>query len=146
MTQITDQQWAQYEEQGYLHLGRTLSDADLAALQKRIDDIMLGRAALDYARIMMQLDTDTGRYEDMLPQTPGHKGSTLNYRKIQNLEADSLFLGYMQRPIFRDICTRVIGKGKPVACFRAMFMNKPAHKGTFLPWHQDRWNHLDRDP
>jgi ectoine hydroxylase-related dioxygenase (phytanoyl-CoA dioxygenase family) len=25
-------------------------------------------------------------------------------------------------------------------------MNKPARKGTFLPWHQDRWTHLDRDP
>ena len=25
-------------------------------------------------------------------------------------------------------------------------MNKPAHKGTLLPWHQDRWNYLDRDP
>ena len=29
---------------------------------------------------------------------------------------------------------------------RAMFMNKPANKGTFLPWHQDRWTALDRDP
>jgi ectoine hydroxylase-related dioxygenase (phytanoyl-CoA dioxygenase family) len=27
-----------------------------------------------------------------------------------------------------------------------MFMNKPARKGTFLPWHQDRWSMLDRDP
>jgi len=27
-----------------------------------------------------------------------------------------------------------------------MFMNKPAHQGTWLPWHQDRWRSLDRDP
>jgi ectoine hydroxylase-related dioxygenase (phytanoyl-CoA dioxygenase family) len=27
-----------------------------------------------------------------------------------------------------------------------MFMNKPARKGTWLPWHQDRWTSLDRDP
>ena len=27
-----------------------------------------------------------------------------------------------------------------------MFMNKPANKGTILPWHQDRWNNLDKDP
>jgi ectoine hydroxylase-related dioxygenase (phytanoyl-CoA dioxygenase family) len=27
-----------------------------------------------------------------------------------------------------------------------MFMNKPAHRGTWLPWHQDRWTYLDRDP
>jgi phytanoyl-CoA hydroxylase len=95
---------------------------------------------------MMQLDADTGRYQDMPPQSPGHKGATLNYRKIQNLEADGLFLAYMQRPVFREICDRVIGPDISVACFRAMFMNKPAHKGTFLPWHQDRWSHLDRDP
>ena len=34
----------------------------------------------------------------------------------------------------------------PVASFRAMFMNKPARQGTLLPWHQDRWTDLDRDP
>ena len=27
-----------------------------------------------------------------------------------------------------------------------MFMNKPAEAGTALPWHQDRWAWLDRDP
>jgi ectoine hydroxylase-related dioxygenase (phytanoyl-CoA dioxygenase family) len=27
-----------------------------------------------------------------------------------------------------------------------MFMHKPAHKGTLLPWHQNRWRDLDRDP
>jgi hypothetical protein len=146
MTHITPEQWAFYDEQGYLKLGRLLDESELAALQRRIDDIMLGRATIDYSRIMMQLDSDTGRYEDQPPQTLGHKGATLAYRKIQDLELDPLFLAYMQRPIFREICTRVIGRGVPVACYRAMFMNKPARKGTFLPWHQDRWRDLDRDP
>jgi phytanoyl-CoA hydroxylase len=27
-----------------------------------------------------------------------------------------------------------------------MFMNKPAHHGSDLPWHQDRWNQYDREP
>ena len=27
-----------------------------------------------------------------------------------------------------------------------MFMNKAAGKGTWLPWHQDRWRVLDTDP
>src|SRR4029077_18899225 len=119
---------------------------DLGALQKRIDQIMLGTAPIDYSRVMMQLDTDTGRYEDAPEQSRGHKGSTLNYRKIQDLEHDALFLEYMRRPIFRDICARVYGAATEISCFRAMFMNKPAHKGTFLPWHQDRWSDLDRDP
>jgi hypothetical protein len=146
MERLTDDQWAQYERDGYLRLGKLLTDADLAALQTRIDDIMLGRADVDYDRMLMQLDSDSGAYADAGAQTRGHKGSTLNYRKIQDLELDPLFLAYMQRPIFRDICDRTYGASTPVRCFRAMFMNKPAGKGTLLPWHQDRWHNFDRDP
>lgn len=143
---ISDAEWQQYEEQGYLHLGALLDDDDLDALLQRIDDIMLGKATLDYDRVLMQLDSTTGRPMDLGPQTRGHKGSTLNYRKIQDLELDPLFRAYMERPIFREICARVYGPATPVASFRAMFMNKPAGRGTFLQWHQDRWKTLDRDP
>jgi hypothetical protein len=47
---------------------------------------------------------------------------------------------------------RVYGDDVPISSFRSMFFNKPAkaegHEagGTTLPWHQDRWRHLDRDP
>ncbi len=143
---MTDQQWAQYERDGYVKLGKLVSDAELRALQQRIDDIMLGKAQVNYDRMMMQLDGGTGKYEDAGVQSAGFKGATLAYRKIQQLEFDPLFLEYMQRPIFRELCARVYGAATPIAAFRAMFMNKPAHKGTFLPWHQDRWVHLDRDP
>jgi len=146
MNTITNDQWAFYDTNGYVKLGKLLSDEELAALRQRIDEIMLGTAKLDYSRVMMQLDTDSGKYEDMPAQTYGHKGSMLRYRKINDLEHDPLFMAYAQRPIFREICVRVLGETTPVACFRAMFMNKPARKGTFLPWHQDRWTHLDRDP
>jgi phytanoyl-CoA hydroxylase len=139
-------EWDFYDKHGYLNLGRLLDHDDLRALQRRIDDIMLGRAPIDTSRLLMQLDSDSGKYEDAPEQTRGHKGATLNYRKIQDLEFDPLFLEYMQRPIFREICARVYGSDKRISCFRAMFMNKPAHKGTFLPWHQDRWSDLDRDP
>ncbi len=143
---ITPEQWERYERDGYLNLGKLLNDEDLSALQQRMDDIMLGEAPVDYSRLMMQLDSDTGQYSDMKEMSRGHKGATLNYRKIQDLEFDPLFLTYMQRPIFAEICSRVYGDAIPIHCFRAMFMNKPAHKGTLLPWHQDRWKHLDRDP
>lgn len=143
---LTDAQWKQYEDQGFLRLGKLLSDEDLRSLQQRIDAIMLGEAPLDYDKIMMQLDSETGAYGDAGAMSMGHKGATLNYRKIEQLEFDPLFLEYLKRPIFRDICERTYGKGTPVSCFRAMFMNKPAHKGTTLPWHQDRWNFLDKDP
>ena len=143
---ITSEQWAQYERDGYLKLGKLLSDSELKGLQQRIDDIMLGKASVNYDRMMMQLDSGSGKYEDAGAQSKGFKGSTLDYRKIQELEFDPLFLAYMQKPIFREICAKVYGPNTTVAAFRAMFMNKPARKGTFLPWHQDRWTFLDRDP
>lgn len=146
MPGITETQWQQYQQDGYLKLGKLLSDDDLKALQDRIDAIMLGKAGVDYDRMLMQLDSDDGDYGSAPTQSKGHKGATLNYRKIQDLEYDPLFLRFMQRPEYRDMCARVYGPETSVAAFRAMFMNKPANKGTFLPWHQDRWSFLDRDP
>lgn len=143
---LTPQQWEQFDRDGFIVLGKLLNDADLKALQQRIDDIMLGKAKINYDRMLMQQDSESGRYEDAGPQTKGHKGSHLNYRKIQDLELDPVFLAYMQRPLFKSICERMYGAGVPIGCFRAMFFNKPAHRGTKLPWHQDRWTDMDRDP
>jgi len=115
-------------------------------MQERIDAIMLGKAAVNYERMLMQRDSDSGRYEDAGKADKGFKGASLNYRKIQDLEYDPLFLEYLQDPVFEDLCHRIYGEESVVSIFRAMFMNKPANKGTFLPWHQDRWTSLDRDP
>ncbi len=146
MTMITDEQWARYETEGYIRLGKLLDDAELTALQERIDAIMLGTAEIDYDRFLMQLDSADGKYENVGKQSRGSKGARLDYRKIQDLEHDPIFREFMERPVFREICDRVYGAGHPVETFRAMFMNKPARRGTFLPWHQDRWTYLDRDP
>jgi len=54
----------------------------------------------------------------------------------------------MQQTLFREICAWHYGAHADISAFRAMFMNKPARKGTLLPWHQDGgegWG-LDRDP
>lgn len=142
---LTEDQWAEFEDQGVVRLGAVAGAAQMDALRARIDAIMLGTADVDYSRMLMQLDSDSGKYEDAGEQSTGHKGATLNYRKIQDLEFDPLFLTYMQHPVFADACRRLYGAAD-VACYRAMFMNKPAGKGTFLPWHQDRWTWLDRDP
>src|ERR1051326_7514010 len=103
---ITARQWDQYERDGYLNLGKLLDVADLEALQRRIDEIMLGEAAVDYDRMMMQLDSASGKYEDAGVQSKGFKGATLDYRKIQDLELDPLFLAYIQPPTSRQICDR----------------------------------------
>lgn len=142
---ITDELWARFENEGFLRLGKVMDDDELAGLQQRIDDIMLGRVKV-YDQMFMQLDSESGDYAEKRTTTRGHRVSTLNYRKIQDLEFDPLFLAYMQKPVFREICARAYGPETPISCYRAMFMNKPAGKGTHLPWHQDRFSILDTDP
>ncbi len=143
---LTDATWSRFKTDGYVRLGQVLDPTKLAALQQRINDIMMGTANVDYSRMLMQLDSIPGVSDEPGLQTKGHKRATLAYRKIQDLEYDALFLAFMQHPLFKHICTRAYGMGRRVASYRAMFMNKPAREGTFLVWHQDRWTALDRDP
>lgn len=145
MALISSSDWKTFDENGYLRLGRVADDAMLAAMQQRIDDIMLGRADVDYDRMLMQLDSTDGVYESAGPQTRGFKGPTLNYRKIEQLENDSVFRKYITLPIFEEVARHFYGD-IAISAFRAMFMNKPAGHGTVLPLHQDRWRALDKDP
>ena len=141
MNEISEQQWQEFDAQGYLRLGKIGPAEMVQAMRVRIDEIMLGEADLDYDRMLMQLDSNDGAYDSAGEQTRGHKGRTLNYRKIQLLERDPVFLAYMQLPIFAEAAKHFYGD-EPVAAFRAMFMNKPAGQGTVLPLHQDRWRAL----
>jgi hypothetical protein len=42
---LSEQQWAEYERVGYLKLGRILDHWELPALQRRMDEIMLGQVS-----------------------------------------------------------------------------------------------------
>ncbi|NUP99620.1 MAG: phytanoyl-CoA dioxygenase family protein [Armatimonadetes bacterium] len=139
---LTDTQMRQWEEDGFVRLGQVMSDAQLEALRARIDDIMLGR--IRYEGMYFQLDSETGAYGD-LKFNHGWTEASLNYRKIQDLERDPLFLEFMQHPTFRGLSRQLVAE--EISVFRAMFMNKPAHRGTHLPYHQDggdQWG-LDRE-
>jgi phytanoyl-CoA hydroxylase len=129
---LSEREWAQFERDGYLMLGQVISEAEREALGRRMDDIMLGRVR--YEGMPCQLDSESGLYADV-PVGGEWAGPTLNYRKIEQLEKDPLFLAYIQHPVFREITRRVYGEN--VAIYRAMFMNKPARRGTHLPYHQD---------
>jgi len=83
----------------------------------------------------------------MAEQSLGFKGPSLSYRKIEGLEHDPHFGAYLRQALFHDWCRLVYGDAM-ISVYRAMFMNKPARRGTLLPWHQDGgaiWG-LDRDP
>ena len=144
LTSFEESHHARFMDQGYLRLGKLHSPDALAALQRRIDEIMLGDVS--YEGMRFQLDGKNGTYSNLSRKTVGHEHRTLQYRRIDDLERDPLFLTYMQHPLFRQITRRYIGE--EVSTFRAMFMNKPAEQGTELPWHQDigkGWG-LDQNP
>ena len=42
--QLSESQWQTYKREGYLVLGRCLTDDEVSALQGRMDNIMLGVA------------------------------------------------------------------------------------------------------
>lgn len=122
----------QFHGQGYVRLGHVAPRTEIDALCQRIDQIMLGQVRYD--DMLMQLCPSVGNPE-LARQTKEFKGSSLKYRKIQDLEQDPLFLGYLQKPLFRDLTAKIIGA--EIAIFRAMFFNKPAEQGVTINWHQD---------
>ena len=129
---LSDEELKAFHDQGYVRLGKVAPNHEIDALCQRIDDIMLGK--IHYDNMLMQLCPSAGNLE-LSRQTKTFKGSSLKYRKIQDLEQDPLFLAYMQAPLFRDITRRIVGE--ETSMFRAMFFNKPAEQGVTINWHQD---------
>lgn len=129
---LSDEELAAFHDQGYVRLGKVVPDEQVEALASRIDDIMLG--SIRYENMLMQLCPSAGD-PDLAKQTKTFKGSSLKYRKIQDLEQDPLFLVYMQHPLFRDLTRKLVAE--EVSVFRAMFFNKPAEQGVTIDWHQD---------
>jgi polysaccharide pyruvyl transferase WcaK-like protein len=144
-TVLTEQQWIDYDRDGFLHLGKVIEPEELDLLRQRADDLALGNVR--NPNVQMQLDTGGG-YEDLPAAVSSFDRGTRLYRKIQGLETDELFSRLVRQPLFLEISARQYGQHAPVSIFRAMVMNKPAGQGTILPWHQDGgdvWA-LDRDP
>jgi len=112
---------------------------------------MIGKIRFD--NLLMQLDPG-GSYDNSIQSftSTGFKLASKDYRKIGEagcgLELDPFFREIMSRSLFRDICDVIYGKHTSISIYRAMIFNKPAQKGTNLPWHQDggEWWALDRDP
>src|SRR4051812_20485352 len=90
--QMTTDERRSWEENGFLRLGQVASDEELAALQERMDAIMLGKVV--YPGMYFQMDSASGDYKDLHGR--GWEGPSLAYRKIQDLEQDPLFLAYMR--------------------------------------------------
>ena len=136
--------YADFRADGFARVGKLASDGTLARLRARIDEIMLG--TVRYDGMFFQRDTHTGKYED-LSFGRGYEGPTLNYRKVEKLEKDAVFLEWIRQPFFRRLCADLVAPD--ITLYRALIFNKSAETGgSSLPWHQDggRFWGLDRDP
>lgn len=134
---------AKFFAEGYARLGRWASDEILAAMRARSDDIMLAR--VDHTPFFFQHDSPSGLYED-LTYGQGWRGPSPDYRKIEKLERDEVFLRWLRNPLFARVAAELIGG--PTNLYRALIFAKSGGGGTELPWHQDGgafWG-LDREP
>ena len=132
---FSDAQHQEFTEEGILRLGKVLRPEEFCRLQERMDDIMLGQVRYENMRFQFY-DSGIGG----LRRTVGNECNFLDFRRIDDLEQDPVFLSYIQHPLYREITRRYIGED--VSVFRSMFMNKPAghgaaEQGTDLLWHQD---------
>ena len=123
---------AEFAGRGYARLGRVIADPAIAALGARVDDLMSARVTHD--GLFFQRDSPTGRYED-LTFGAGWQGPSSEYRKIEKLELDPLFLAFICNPLYERIARALIDG--PIALYRAVLFTKSARGGTALPWHQD---------
>jgi len=128
---LSTEQLEHFTENGYARLGQVASDEEFAALRDRTEDITQGRVQHD--AMWFQLDLGGEQYK----LGPGGKfaGPSDDYRKIEGWQHDPVHLAYNQHPVFRGVTRQLIGDR--VSAYRCMFMNKPARKGTVLPYHQD---------
>jgi phytanoyl-CoA hydroxylase len=135
---------AEFEHQGYARAGVLCPPAVRHAMQARIDAIMLGEIV--YPGMFFQIDAQSGRYED-LNFGKGYEGPSKNYRKIEKLELDPVFLAWIESSLLWPYVQRLVGTD--VVLYRALVFNKSAETGgSHLPWHQDGgkfWG-LDREP
>src|SRR5262245_24613945 len=114
----------QYREEGFVRLGRTTADAQLAALRAAAVDVMAGRP--DPTLFFYQHDTRTGRYED-LEFGRGWQGPEAPYRKVEKLEREPRFRAFIEDPVFERIARAWYGT--EITLYRAILMNKPARGG-----------------
>jgi phytanoyl-CoA hydroxylase len=123
---------AQLNAEGWAPLGRVLDDEGLSSLRSRAEELMLGRVV--YPGMFFQMDAKSGRYEDA-PIGLGWQGPSLEYRKLEKLELDDRFRGWLRNPLFERVARSLI-EGD-VVIYRAILFNKGPPGGSDIPWHQD---------
>jgi len=134
---------AHFVEHGFAPLGRVLTEEAAADLAARAEALMGG--ADPHPGVFYQHDSPSGRYED-LQFGAGWVGPSARYRKLEKLEADPQFAGFIENPFFAALTREMLGDD--VRLYRSVLWNKAPQVGMAVPWHQDdgRFWGLDRAP
>jgi ectoine hydroxylase-related dioxygenase (phytanoyl-CoA dioxygenase family) len=129
---LSDSQLGEYAENGFLALGKVMSDDQLHALQARVDDLTGGSTPNE--RIGYQTEK-AFRKRGGTKAKYAWQGPSDHYRKLTNMDEDPVFFEYFAHPTFRTIVRQLIGPDANIR--RAFGMLKPAFDGSPLDWHQD---------
>lgn len=134
---------ADYQRDGYAHLGPVVPPDELERLRARTEALMLGNVV--WPGLFFQLDSRTGDYRDA-PLGLGWQGPSLGYRKLEKLELDDVFSALISHRSLEPLVRALIPGA--VHLYRAIVFNKAAGGGSEIPWHQDAgklWG-LSADP
>ena len=128
---FTDAQRTEFEERGYVRRGVCSEKTRCVRCRSGLTQLYLARCLMSICDFSL---TAKMAYMGTRPRKRWDTRGLRAYRKIMDLEQDPLFLRYAASAISPDHAS--LHGGERVH-FRAMFMNKPADRGTELPWHQD---------
>ena len=84
---LSEAQWARFDAEGYVKLGRQLDGATLARLQDRADAVMLGESGVPERCLAMFLP------DGSVAGWPAPR--TIGYKEIYGMEHEPSFLRYM---------------------------------------------------
>ena len=121
------------QKDGYFIVKNGFSNLDISEMKERLDEIINGKVKYEGRRF--QQESESSAYKNIEKLKVEYQGPEVNYRKISELEYDSVFLSKLKKQCIRKICTTFVGE--TCSIMRTTMMNKTPKKGSKLPWHQD---------
>ena len=128
--------YSSYEKNGYVKLGKVVSDNYVKKLAKVTKDLMMGKRT--YPGMFFKLDDPKGNYYNIKHEDIENEKFSVpsdRYKKIKDLEYVPEFLNCIKMQILKKFSEKYIGKD--ASSMRAMIFNKTNKNSSVLPFHQD---------
>jgi ectoine hydroxylase-related dioxygenase (phytanoyl-CoA dioxygenase family) len=128
---LTQQAIDTFHRNGWMVIENVLSPEEVAALNQRSDEIILGEKYPDVSERCIQIEPDV--------QARIESGEVSRLDAVRTLRGvvpyDDLFQAHMRNANILDAAEALVG---PDVCFHGdLLFNKPAKYGSEKPWHQD---------